>query len=226
MIGIYKITNKINNKSYIGQSVDIKRRFIEHKMLNREETLSLKRAFRKYGVENFTFEVLEECSIELLNEKEISYISLNKPEYNRTLGGTGAKGHKLSNELKETLREKGKQQWLNLSQEKKLERIKNNLKGPAKKHFVLQETKEKLRKCNLGKKQSKETIEKRKQTFKEKGYKQTNEGHKKKVLCVEMDIMFESVKEAGACFGIKPSCISGVLKGRYKTSKGYHFRYL
>lgn len=68
MIGIYKITNNINGKVYIGQSIDINKRWKEHKyrsqIPNKEYDKYLYRAFRKYGLENFTFEILEECTYE------------------------------------------------------------------------------------------------------------------------------------------------------------------
>lgn len=88
MIGIYKITNMVNGKSYIGQSRDIERRWREHK--NSKDDATIHRAFRKYGIANFTFEVLEECSAEELDQKEIEYIAKYnsyKKGYNSTLGG-------------------------------------------------------------------------------------------------------------------------------------------
>lgn len=228
MLGIYKITNKINNKSYIGQSNNINRRFIEHKCINHETNKSLKLAFKKYGIENFNFEILEECSLQELNEKEKYYISKLKPEYNRTSGGDGSPNHNVSNNLREKLRQKGKEQWNNLSEEQKNNILNNNLIGQKIGHKVSKETREKLRNANLGKKQSKETIEKRKKTFINKklnGYIQTNETHKKKVICMETGIIYDSVKEAGKKNNVNPSCISGVLKGRYKTCKGLHYKY-
>ena len=93
MIGIYKITNLINNKSYIGQSVDINRRFRSHKSYPFEKSnYPLYRAFKKYGIDNFSFEILEECPIEELNEKEIYYINYYDTYnngYNQTTGGQG-----------------------------------------------------------------------------------------------------------------------------------------
>lgn len=95
MVGIYKITNKINGHCYIGQSTNIANRWQRHK--NYPALLSnypLYRAFRKYGVDNFTFEVLEECSLEVLDEREIFYIrNFNSYEdgYNQTMGGAGTK---------------------------------------------------------------------------------------------------------------------------------------
>lgn len=75
MTGIYCITNLINNKCYIGQSKDIERRWRnERSRANQPSSVEydklLCRAFRKYGIENFSWEILEECDVELLNERE------------------------------------------------------------------------------------------------------------------------------------------------------------
>lgn len=105
MTGIYKITNKINGKVYIGQSGDIHERWLEHKRINERQnaaakiaqTYPLYRAFKKYGLDNFLFEVIEECPLEELDKKEIFWIdyynsyvySENSNGYNLTLGGGG-----------------------------------------------------------------------------------------------------------------------------------------
>ena len=102
--GIYKITNKINGHSYIGQSVDIERRWRQHINFPKENSkYPLYQAFRKYGIENFIFEIVELCSQEKLNEREIYFIAKYnsyKQGYNQTSGGSGS-SHcqiKLSNE--------------------------------------------------------------------------------------------------------------------------------
>lgn len=91
MVGIYKITNKINGKCYIGQSRNIDRRWKQHKKASKKEDSVLYRAMRKYGVSNFEFEVLEECTKEDLNDRETFYISyyhsFGHEGYNRTPGG-------------------------------------------------------------------------------------------------------------------------------------------
>lgn len=228
MIGIYKITNKINNKSYIGQSNNVERRLKEHKCIEHETNKSLKLAYKKYGIENFEFEILEECKLKELNEKEIYYIDMLKPQYNRTSGGEGSPNHKMSEETREVLKQKGKEFWNNLDDETKKKIIAKNLKRPKIGHKVSEETREKLRQHNLGKKQSEETIEKRKQTMidkKKNGYIQTNENHNKKVICIEKNKIYKSVKEASLDNNVTPSFISGVIKGRYKTCKGLHFEY-
>lgn len=72
MIGIYKITNLINGKVYIGQSIHIERRWKEHCSPSANSLISS--AIKKYGKDNFLFEVVEECSSKELNEKEEYYI--------------------------------------------------------------------------------------------------------------------------------------------------------
>lgn len=90
MIGIYKITNLTNNKIYIGQTNDIARRFIEHKRKGEASRIPLDVAIKKYGEENFSFEIIEECTIEELDEKEeywIKYYDSKNNGYNCTDGG-------------------------------------------------------------------------------------------------------------------------------------------
>jgi group I intron endonuclease len=71
LIGIYKITNNITGQSYIGQSKNIANRFKAH--IQHNDTL-LSKDIKKYGKENFTFEVLEECTVDKLDEREDYYI--------------------------------------------------------------------------------------------------------------------------------------------------------
>jgi group I intron endonuclease len=69
MIGIYKITNP-SGKIYIGQSIDIVRRFGEYKNMKFSPQIKLKNSIKKYGLENHKFEIIEECNVENLNYKE------------------------------------------------------------------------------------------------------------------------------------------------------------
>ena len=98
MTGIYKFENKINHHIYVGQAKDIERRYKNHisRAFSKNQNVSeydspLHCALRKYGVDNFIFEVLEECSAELLNEREIYWINFYnsyKEGYNCTTGGS------------------------------------------------------------------------------------------------------------------------------------------
>lgn len=76
MIGIYKITNTITGEVYIGQSNDIARRWSEHKKIAKSQARNTKlyQAMNKYGLDSFKFEILEECNLSQLNEREKYYI--------------------------------------------------------------------------------------------------------------------------------------------------------
>ena len=96
MVGIYKITNP-NNKVYIGQSIDIEKRFKQYKRYSCKAQPKLYNSLNKYGVENHIFEIIKKCNIEELNTKEryyqekynaiqnglnCVYTSINKKDYN------------------------------------------------------------------------------------------------------------------------------------------------
>lgn len=90
MIGIYKITKISNGKSYIGQSNNIERRFKEHQQKGASSKIPLDIAIQKYGIHAFTYEILEECSLDKLNEREkywINYYDTINNGYNCLPGG-------------------------------------------------------------------------------------------------------------------------------------------
>ena len=102
MIGIYLITNKVNNKKYIGQSVDIERRYKEHLRAGQPDIYAHKnerdintpihRAMQKYNIINFSLTILELCSKEELDVKERYWIKKYRTNekkfgYNITDGG-------------------------------------------------------------------------------------------------------------------------------------------
>lgn len=96
--GIYKIENLVNGKCYIGQSIDVKRRWRKHRSTATSTTSKsyeypLYKAIRKYGLENFSFEILEECSKDSLNKREEYWIkAFNSMEngYNQNKGGNSS----------------------------------------------------------------------------------------------------------------------------------------
>lgn len=122
MIGIYKITSP-SNKVYIGQSVDIKKRWMFYNYYLKKESCigtKLYYSFQKYGPKNHQFEIIEECEENQLDEREIHWIKFfNSVEegLNISEGGLGGKhneetkqkmrksalGRKLSKEAKEKI---------------------------------------------------------------------------------------------------------------------------
>ena len=76
--GIYLIRNVINNKKYVGSTIDLRQRWGEHRRtlrLNQHRNIYLQRAWNKYGEENFEFTFLEECSENMLLIREDAWIN-------------------------------------------------------------------------------------------------------------------------------------------------------
>lgn len=103
MCGIYKIENLINGKIYIGKSVDIAKRFRTHINDSFNENKPeynhlIHKAIRKYKVENFSFDIIEECDENELNSREMYWIHIydccvlddRNKGYNMTRGGEGS----------------------------------------------------------------------------------------------------------------------------------------
>ena len=93
---IYKIINDVNDKLYIGLcTTSIEERFLTHKADSKKrshEMRPLYRAMNKYGIEHFSIEMIEECDIDVLGEREqywIAYYDTYHNGYNATLGGDG-----------------------------------------------------------------------------------------------------------------------------------------
>lgn len=83
--GIYKITNIINNKFYIGSSCNIRVRYNEHireLLKNNHPNKKLQNSFNKHGRNNFKFEILAICPVEYLIKLEQWFIDNQKPFYN------------------------------------------------------------------------------------------------------------------------------------------------
>lgn len=185
MIGIYVITNLVNDKKYIGQSVDIERRISNHKWAlkhNRHCNVHLQSSFNKYGENCFDFSCICECKEDELDSLEKHYIfyydCMNPCNgYNSESGGSANKH--WSDELRKKIKE--------------FRRHKEN-NGMYGKHHT-EETKAILREKRLGKKLSVETKQK------------ISESHKgklsKPVYCVEADMIFPSSLEAAEFAGLK-----------------------
>lgn len=174
--GIYAIKNKINNKLYIGKSIDVNVRYYsrhrKNLINNNHGNDHLQKSWNKYGEQNFEFYIIEECSEEKLNEREIYWINYyksynNKYGYNMTLGGDGGS---LIQESRDKISKKLKGRKLTLEHRKKISKVVRNRKYPPefgqkiseilKGHIVTQETCEKIsNKC--------------------KGYKHTEEAKRK-----------------------------------------------
>lgn len=219
MIGIYKITNKLDGRVYIGQSIDIKSRINDHFYKNfKDEDLhgKLDKDIRKIGVKNFKWEVLKECSREELNQYEKEYISLynsNDPlkGYNITGGGSPLYNGQerpiidiQTLKVYSSLNECAKILNLNIGD---ISRVCNHLYGTIQGHHFM----------FLDEYNEKGIVE----------YKPVeNHGKAKTVKCIETNQIFESAHEAGRQMGLNFRLISAVCNGKRNTTGGYHFIYM
>ena len=96
MAFIYKITNDINAKVYVGKTLgSIEKRWKEHLKAckkSKNEKLPLYAAMRKYGTEHFKITLIEECHKDIVSDREIywiEYFGSFKSGYNATAGGDG-----------------------------------------------------------------------------------------------------------------------------------------
>lgn len=218
LLGIYKITSP-TGRIYIGQSVNIEKRFSSYRRLyvkNNKQT-KLYRSLLKHGVDSHTFEVIEECLVELLNERERywqDFYDVLNGGLNCKLTKTTDKSGKVSQEtlLKMSISQKGKNNWL------------------GKSHT--QETKDKISNSHIGKKYSDEInkskgrkgrVSNRKGIF--------SENHPRSIKVLQLNLDGSLVKEWNCLMDIKRELgfnignICTCLKGKLKKSSGFKWTY-
>jgi group I intron endonuclease len=210
---VYKTTNLINGKTYIGQTTRSKAYYYG------SGTLIIK-AIKKYGKNNFEKEILcERETQDSLDHAERLYIALLKPEYNIDLGGKN-KG-KCSEAHKEKIRKinKGKNPYSNGCS---IETRKRMSESGKKKIFSI-ETRKKMSLKGKGKKHgppSEKTREKIRNSLLNKETSQT-----KKVKCIELEKVFISAKQASRYYTIDDSGIIKCCRGKRHTAGGFHWEY-
>lgn len=199
--GVYKITHIGSGKSYIGISKNIHRRWIQHKswVNTKNRRSAIYAAMQKYGIDAFSWQVIEQCDVDSLEDRERHWIAVFdtfKNGYNLTAGGEYNKEYSAETRKRMSEAQKGKKQ----SQEtidKRTARGENHYRFGK---TVSEETREKIRKSltgrkqdpavtakisksNAGKKMSPEAVEKSRITrtgmkFTEQARKNISEAHK------------------------------------------------
>lgn len=243
MIGIYKIINKVNGKIYIGQSIDIKERWKQHfyKAYNEKElgyNSAIHQAFRKYGYENFSFEVIELCEKEELDAKETYWIktlnTLVPTGYNILPGGQFNKtstrqlfcskcGKEISRDNKSGLCRSCVQVKVSIIKEELYEKLLENEGNFTRVGFFYGISDNAIRKkCkNFG------------LPYHSSDYKQKKEKKSCKRQVAQIDKktkeiihIYESIAEAAHAVGAsKGSHITEVCQGKLKTAYGFCWQY-
>jgi group I intron endonuclease len=210
MIGIYKITNP-NGKIYIGQSVNIKERKLQYKYLSKYSLgRKIYNSLKKYGWEQHIFEIIEECSLEQLDEREIywgGHFNVLENGLNLKLGD----GRGICSE--ETKR----------------------LMSKSAKNIMTEEHRNKLSIAKLGKSRTEEAKRALRVPKKSKeNYKNTGKWVKSLTCVLQYDLEekfikeWSSIKEAEVFHHPKNASknnISGCCSGRQKTAYGYIWKY-
>jgi group I intron endonuclease len=235
---IYIVINKINNKKYIGQTINpVNKRMVGHYY---DDSL-LCRAFKKYGKENFIIKEFNNIRYEWMDWAEqelIQYYNSVAPNgYNLHLGGQYNRLVSYDTKQKISISNKGR---LSPNKNKKLskeckEKISNKLKGniPWNKGIPMrEESKIKMINSNIGRKCSEETKSKMSESAKKvihtkehnRKVSESLKGKKnKKVICIETNIIYNSIKEAQQI--LHCSQISACCMGKRKTSAKFHWEY-
>lgn len=230
MIGVYKITNP-SGAVYIGSSKHMLKRFKQYKYLRHNEQCKIRNSIMKYGYENHLFEIIEECDIDILLERErffcLKYDVLNRINLNLRIPKLGSKQISTSKEA--------------------LDKISKTHKGKK----LSEHQKQRLIESIKGKKQSAEHIEKRKMFGSNnpmfgkvgafKGKKHTDEAkikmsepnkgkylglnnNAKHVIDINTGIIYSSVKEVSILFNINYSTLKSYLnKSKLKNKTSFEF---
>ncbi len=194
---IYKITNKINGKIYIGQTINtVDTRFSQH---CRQKSSVLSKAINKYGKTNFIIEVLEivqtRDELDYLERYYIKYYNSISPfGYNLEGGGSLKKEISLETRKKQSLSHLGKS-------------------APWNSYKRSPETLRKMSECNLGR-PGYWTGKKRPLT------------NSKPVLCLTNDTIYASARLVSKYTGVGFPKISLICNGLRKQSKGFTFMFL
>ena len=222
MIGIYKITNP-NGKIYVGQSINIEKRLKQHRFGHDGKKTRIYNSIKKYGWISHTTEILEECEIKLLNEKERywqEYFNSFERGLNAMLTETTTKRREFGEEFKQNLKSSKK-----VYSEDGLKSLKEKLSGTnnpfyGKTHS--KETLEKIIQANKGKVVSDETKKKMSEIAKKQSIGGGN-NYAKKVIDTTTNQIFSSIKEAAYFYNMKPSLLYTWLNNSNRNKSNLKF---
>ena len=204
--GIYQIRNLVNGKLYIGSTENLFLRKSRHfytlkKSIHRNN--KLQNSYNKYGEQNFIFEVIEftENKNKLLEIEQYWINILNVIEKGYNIQPKAGKVC-ITDEIRKKM--SGKIPW-----------------NKGKTGIYSEETLQKMKEIKKDKKLSKEHKSKIKYTTQNKEYNTS-----KKVLCIETNTVFKSIKEAGRITSVSSVNIPKCCNGIRKTAGGYHWKWV
>ena len=203
---IYKITNLINGKVYVGQT----KRTLEERMSEhaRKGKLPIDYAIKKCGIENFSVEEIDKAETQKeLDEKEIKWVAFYdciKPNgYNLTKGSKRTIGYKHTEEAKQ-----------------KMSKSKLGIFAGDKNPFYgKHHSEEQKKKWSESRKGLKHVAPEKVVNIRKSHFKKT-------VMCIETGEIFDTIIKAAEKYNIKATHITRVCKGKRKSTGGYHWQYV
>jgi len=226
MITIYKITNLINKKTYIGQTNNIEKRWYMHKFLTPKYVNNpMYSDMQKHGIDNFKLKNL--CKVKtrkIAHKKEIIYIkkynTLYPNGYNMAIGGKGANGYKYTDEQKKEHSDRMKKTY-NTKKGKKIQRKKALLQNEPKTKKKIKKRLKILRSDPKYKKMK--SIEQKKVWSDPELRKKISEIHKNnpggRIKVKINGIIYESMTHAAKKLGV---CLSTIRYRIKRKERGYH----
>ena len=205
--GIYQIRNLVNGKIYVGSSINLRKRMKDHfrdLRNNRHANQHLQKAYNKYGLDKFVFEVLEYVEKDVLLKREQYYID--------TLNVVN-EGYNICPIAAHTFRV-----WTPTQKQNRC-----GVNNPMYGKHLSEEHKKCLSEAHKG---CIPWNKGRKMTESERLQVREYNGKSKTVQCVETKIIFFSTREAGRQYHISPSHIAECARGGRKTAGGYHWEYI
>lgn len=234
MIGyIYKLTNEVNGKVYIGKTINITRRLTQHTIITPKYNHHLGNAIKKYGINSFQEDVL--VSLKSDNTKKLN-ATLSALErfcikkfdtynngYNSTIGGEGTSGFKWSQESKKKLSNSLKSYFQTEVGRKHIQKCINSNKG----RIVSESTREKIGIGNRGKivsLEAKEKIRNYQLVAAKDRYKPVIQLDMNNNIIAEYVSITEASKQLLGSSNYTPH-ITSCCKGTRKSAYGYKWRY-
>ena len=165
--GVYKITHIASGKSYIGVSKDINRRWAEHRACSGRRNSAIYAAIRKHGIDSFSWQIIEQCEVDMLPVREQHWIAVFdtfRNGYNLTTGGEHKK--EISYETRQKISKSHTGKKLSEQAKSKLKGRKQSAESIEKSRIARtgikrsEEAKAKMSASHKGKKLSEETKKK------------------------------------------------------------------
>ena len=234
-IGIYLITNNVNGKKYVGQSRNLIKRWNQHKTESRKDMprMIVDKAIKKYGIDNFSFEILFECPLDMLDDWETDMIRLYdsmRPRGYNCIDKCRGVSEKEIEKLSKRMKEKNPMKNPDV-----VDKVRNKLKGVHTNRvteYQIEVTKKRMKEKNPMKnpdvvRKVLKTKKERQEDIITKEYKMAHSKHinilqfsKNGKFIKKWDLVSDITKE----LGIDHCCIYAVLNGKQKTGGGYIWR--